>query len=95
MAGRDYIHCDSCGERMIYDGMDDVRDKFELRYGNKDAPIWTVKLTCPLCVDRLQRELAEARELLREAQGQLRDQRAGSTLDDRIDAFLKETERED
>ena len=49
MAGRDYIHCAKCGERMIYDGSDAVRDGLEYRYGKPDAQDWTVDLTCPKC----------------------------------------------
>lgn len=50
MALRDYITCQVCEKKLIYDGHDNARDELEDRFGDPDAPDWTVKVTCGVCL---------------------------------------------
>ena len=61
MALRDYICCGECGDKIVYDGDDNGRDRMEQVWGEKDAKYWTVKILCPECITKLRAELAEAR----------------------------------
>lgn len=57
MSRIDYICCESCGCKLIYDGDHNNRDRLECMW---DEP----KLLCPDCVDKFRRALQEAKEFL-------------------------------
>ena len=65
MARRDYVICDECKTKIIYDGYDNVQDRLEEVWGDPNADVWTVHLLCPDCIKKLQADLAAARALLR------------------------------
>jgi len=46
MALRDYIHCDQCAKKMIYDGDNLIRTALEHAFGDPDADQWTVIALC-------------------------------------------------
>lgn len=52
MARRDYICCKSCGNKLVYDGYDNIRESLDFNYG-------TVDLICPSCLDALEVKLAK------------------------------------
>lgn len=74
MAFRDYIICRECKCKYIYDGSDCLRDAIEEKWGDPEAPNWTVP--APLCPDcdkkreaeiaALKADLAALREVERE-----------------------------
>lgn len=64
MAGRDYILCDKCGVKVIYDGDKRIRKQLEDRWGYPNRPTWTVKLLCPGCIRELQAEIEQLRHTL-------------------------------
>jgi hypothetical protein len=59
MAGRDYILCRDCGDKLIYDGSDNIRSYLEENYGDPSAPGWTVQLVCPPCLKKIEDKQAE------------------------------------
>lgn len=59
MAYRDYIHCEDCDCKLVYDGDDKIREGLERTYGNVDDSRWTVKLACPECLMKLRARVAE------------------------------------
>jgi hypothetical protein len=66
MAGRDYILCSKCGVKLLYDGNQHHRESLEVRWGNPDFNIWTVKLLCPDCIKELQTEVEQLQYLVEE-----------------------------
>jgi hypothetical protein len=56
MAGRDYILCRDCGDKLIYDGSDNIRSRLEQNYGDPSACDWTVELVCPPCLKKIEGE---------------------------------------
>jgi DNA-directed RNA polymerase subunit RPC12/RpoP len=54
MAGRDYILCRDCGDKLIYDGGDNIRSRLEACYGDPSACDWTVELVCPPCLKKIE-----------------------------------------
>jgi len=59
MALRDYILCRDCGDKLIYDGNDNVRSSLEEDYGDPSACGWTVELVCPPCLKKIEDKQAE------------------------------------
>jgi DNA-directed RNA polymerase subunit RPC12/RpoP len=59
MAGRDYILCRDCGDKLIYDGSDNIRSRLEENYGDPAACDWTVELVCPPCLKKIEDKQAE------------------------------------
>jgi len=55
MAAADYILCDNCDQKVIYDGNDNARDSLENKYGEEYI------FYCPKCL----KELLEKYESLR------------------------------
>ena len=47
MAYADYIHCESCDCKLIYDGEGAVRDEIEARFGDKK-----IQFLCPDCREK-------------------------------------------
>lgn len=46
MAGADYIHCNECGKRLIYDGNGELR-----------CHLGFESLTCRKCVDKMKKKI--------------------------------------
>lgn len=62
MAYVDYIHCADCDCKLIYDGCQTISDRLESRWGDMDAPDYTVKLYCPDCQKQYFDENARLRQ---------------------------------
>ena len=54
MAGRDYIRCKTCYNKIIYDGHNAGRERLEEVWGDPKANDWTVGLLCPDCIKKLE-----------------------------------------
>lgn len=56
MAYRDYLHCEKCDCKLIYDGYDNIRDDLQQKF-NLPEDKWTSPLICPNCLNQLKYEL--------------------------------------
>ena len=65
MAGRDYIDCKKCRNRIIYDGDNNGRDRLEIVWGDPDATEWTVHLICPDCIKLYEETVKTSEECIR------------------------------
>ena len=50
MAGIDYLSCNECGKRLIYDGEFEVRNRLES------------EINCQHCVDKLKKKIEELKK---------------------------------
>ena len=60
MAYRDYILCEDCEEKIVYDGDDNGRTRMEDYWGDPSADTWTAHIVCPACLKALRTKLAAA-----------------------------------
>lgn len=56
MAYRDYVHCEKCDCKLIYDGYDNIRDDLQSKF-NLPEDKWIRPLMCPNCLNQLKYEL--------------------------------------
>lgn len=56
MAYHDYLHCEKCDCKLIYDVYDNIRDDLQQKFNLPDDK-WTNPLMCPKCMQELKNEL--------------------------------------
>lgn len=61
MAYRDYVHCEKCDCKLIYDGYDNIRDDLQQKFNLPDDK-WTTPLMCPNCLKQLKYELDQLKK---------------------------------
>ena len=61
MAYHDYLHCEKCDCKLIYDVYDNIRDDLQQKFNLPDDK-WTNPLMCPNCLKQLKYELDQLKK---------------------------------